>query len=401
MTRQKPFVAYTYTPEDKPAKRRRVVRFWILLLLIVVFLVFAGSFVLWNLSAASNWKTLVVDKTVPHPDYREHQSLFWVLNHAKVVNKGGKRRWRPGKDYVGFYPEKFTASDASFSSNLEVVQTVGVNLLFLADTYGVYVDDYKFPENYRTHLDYSRKIFGGLDLQEVEIIEDFVLSGGSLVAEFNTFYQPTPESAQERMESLLGLKSSGWMGRHFTDLSNRGDVPSWALRHWKTHYGEEWNHTGPGYIIAHQNTQLLVLEEGKDVESDGLRIRTALPNDPMMKGVSSSSPYCFWFDIVSPASGTEVLANYGFRLTARGKEKMRELAIPETFPAVLRASRSPLLLYFAGDFSDNSIYHGPYFFYGWSKLRHLLCCVGKNQSQNRFFWDFYVPLLKNVFKRAL
>jgi len=401
MTRQKPFVAYTYTPEDKPAKRRKVIRFWILLLLALIFLLLICSFAMWQLSPGPSWRILVIDKTVPHPDYREHQSLFWVLNHTKVVNKDGKRKWRLGKDYVGFYPEKFTASDASFSSNLEDVQTVGVNLLFLADTYGVYVDDYRFPENHKTHLDYSRKIFGGLDLREVDIIEDFALSGGSVVAEFNTFYQPTPDDARERMENLLGIHCTGWMGRYFADLSNREDVPVWAYRHWKTHYGEEWDFTGSGYIIAHQNTQIVVLEEEKDVESNGLQIRTTLPNDPMMKGVSSSAPYCFWFDIVSPASGTEVLAQYQFRLTARGKEKMRELAIPETFPAVLRASQSPLLLYFAGDFSDNKIYYGPYFFYGWSKLRHLLCCIGKNQSQNRFFWDFYVPLLKNVFKRAL
>jgi len=401
MHNQKPFVAYTYTPEDKPAKRRRVVRFWILLLTTAVLLLFICSFAMWQLSPGPSWRTLVVDKTVPHPDYREHQSLFWVLNHAKVVNKGGKRKWRPGKDYVGFYPEKFTASDAPFSSDLEPVHLVGINFLFLADTYGVYADDYKYPEKYHTHLDYSKMIFGGLDLQEVDIIEDFILSGGSLVAEFNTFHQPTPEAARERMERLLGLHSTGWMGRYFADLSNRGDVPSWALRHWETQYGEEWNFTGPGYIITHQDTQLVVLEEGKDVESNGLRIRTTLPNDPLMKGVSSSAPFCFWFDIVSPDEGTEVLAQYQFRLTPDGKEKMKAFAIPETFPAVLRASQSPLLLYFAGDFSDNKIFHGPYFFYGWSKLRHVLCCIGKNQTQNRFFWDFYVPLLENVFKRAL
>lgn len=394
---KKPFVAYTYRPEDKSSKRRRAIRFWVLFAIALVLLIIIGSFILWHLSPGSSWKTLVVDKTVPHSDYREHQSLFWVLNHAKVVNKGGERKWRPGKDYVGFYPEKFIASDMSYSSNLESAQTIGVNLIFLADTYGVYADDYRFPEKYRTHLDYSKKIFGGLEPEELAAIEDFVQNGGSLIAEFNTFHHPTLQVVKERMEKLLGLRSTGWMGRYFADLANRGDVPAWALRHWKTHSGEEWNFSGPGYILTHSDTRLVVLEEEKDVDADGLLIRPMLAADPLMKGTSSNTPYRFWFDIEEPMEGTEVLAQYQFRLRARGREKMQKFGVPETFPAVLRASQTPLRLYFAGDFSDNNISYGPYFFYGWSKLRRLICRVGQNQTQNRFFWDFYVPLLENIF----
>jgi hypothetical protein len=107
--------------------------------------------------------------------------------------------------------------------------------------------------------------------------------------------------------------------------------------------------------------------------------------------------YAYWFDIVSPEPGTEVLAEYRFRLTPGGKQKLREFSIPETFPAVLRASQSPLRIYFAGDFSDNNINPGPYFFYGWPQIRRILCCGGGNKAQDRFFWSFYVPLLKNLF----
>ena len=400
MRNQKPFVAYTYTLEDPSVKRRKRIKFWTFFFLIVIFLLLICSFALWRIAPAPKWRMLVVDKTVPHPDYREHQALFWVLNHTKVANKGGKRKWRPGKDYVGFYPEKFIASDTSFSSNLEPDHTIGVNLLFLVDTYGVYVDDYKYPEDYQTHLDYSTKIFGGLEQKEVEIIEDFVQNGGSLVAEFNTFHPPTPEGARESLEQILGLHSTGWMGRYFADLSNREDVPSWAYRNWKTHHGEEWDFTGPGFIIAHPDTRLLVLEEGKDVDSRGLRIEKNSPDDPLMRAVSSSVPYPYWFDIVSPEDGTEVLAHYRFYLTQDGKQKMQNYSVPEVFPAVLRASRSPFCIYFAGDFSDSSINRGPYFFYGWSQIRSILCCIGKNRSQNRFFWSFYVPMLSNIFKRA-
>ena len=244
---KKPFVAYTYTVENPAVKKRRRIKFLGFCFLFVFCLLIILSFSLWKFAPAPIWRMLVVDKTVPHLDYREHQALFWVLNHTKVTNKGGKRRWRAGKDYVGFYPEKFIASDASFSSNLEPDHIIGVNLLFIVDTYGVYIDDYKYPEKHRTHLDYSTKIFGGLEQNEVEIIEDFVQNGGSLVAEFNTFNNPTKQDARESLEQLLGLRSTGWTGRYFTDLSNKNDVPSWALRNWKRHNGEEWDITGPGF----------------------------------------------------------------------------------------------------------------------------------------------------------
>jgi len=397
MRNQKPFVAYTYTVEDPSVKRRKRIKFWALCLLVALFLLIVSSFLVWRFSPAPGWRTLVVDKTVPHPDYREHQSLFWVLNHAKVTNKGGKRRWSPGKNYVGFYPEKFIASDAAFASNLEPDHIIGVNLLFLVDTYGVYVDDYKYPQQYRTHMDYSRKIFGGLEHNEVDIIANFVRDGGSLVTEFNTFHDPTPQDVRERVENLLGLRSTGWIGRYFDDLSNKQDVPSWALRNWQTHNGEEWDFAGPGFIIAHEDSRILVLRKGKELDSRGLRIEVKSPGDPVMKAVSSQVPYPYWFDVVTPEKGTEVLAEYRFHLKPDGKQKMKEFSIPETFPAVLRASRSPIRLYFAGDFSDSNVSRGPYFFFGWPQIRRFLSLVGKNKSQNRFFWGFYLPLLKNLF----
>lgn len=390
-----------YASENKLIKRNRAIRFWVLFTLAAVLFFSAGSFALWLLAPKPDLRILVVDKTVPHTDYREHRSLFWALNHAKVLNKGGEREWRPGKDYVGFYPEKFVASDASFSSELEQDHLVGIDCLFLADTYGVYVDDYKYAEKGLTHLDSSRKIFGGLEPGEVDVIEAFVRDGGALVAEFNAFYPPTGKAVQERMENLLGLKSSGWTGRYFADLSNRMDVPSWAMRNWKTHYGQDWDFTGPGYIIAHQNTELLVLQEGKDVGSKGLVIEPVRPRAPLTQGVSRNTPYSYWFDIVSPESGTEVLARFRFHLTPQGEEKMRASAVPETFPAVLLGSGASRRVYLAGDFSDSSVSLGPYFFSGWPGVRRILCALGNGSPQSRFYWSFYYPLLSNLFGEEL
>jgi hypothetical protein len=400
MRTQKSFVAYTYTLEDRSVKRRKHIRIWALVILTIFFLLVASAFLVWQFSAAPEWRMLVVDKTAPHTDYREHRSLFWALNHVKATNKGGEHRWSPDKNYVGFYPEKFIASDAAFSANLEADHIIGVNLIFIADTYGVYVDDFKYPQQHHTHQDYSRKIFGGLEHPEVDIIEGFVKEGGSLVAEFNTFNDPTPNDVQERMESLLGVRSTGWVGRYFADLANRQDVPSWALRNWQAQQGEEWDFAGPGFIIAHEDSRILVLRTGIELGAAGLQIAVTLPADPLMKSVSSSVPYPYWFDIVAPAEGTEVLAEYRLDLKPEGQLSLKMFAIPESFPAVLRASESPLRLYLAGDFSDSNVSRGPYFFFGWPQIRRVLSLIGKNKSQNRFFWGFYLPLLENLFKNG-
>ncbi len=394
-------MAYTYTYEDRSVKRRRKLKFWSLLIPNIIFLLLFFSFAIWRIKPEPKCRIVVVDKTVPHPDYREHKALFWVLNHAKVINEGGKRPWKSSEDYVGFYPEKFVATDASYSSELNQSHLDGIACLFIVDTYGVYVDDYEFADNHRTHLDFSQKIYGGLEPAEVEVIESFIQAGGALVAEFNTFYQPTPESLGERMERLLGLRSTGWRGRYFADLANRQDVPSWAVRNWKALHNKEWDFSGPGFIIAQSDTMLLVLKEGEDVESRGLEIQKNFPDDPLMKGVSSHVPYQYWFDVTLPEDGTEILAQYRFFLKPSGREKLKEYSIPDTFPAVLRASRSPLRIYFAGDFSDSRIYQGPYFFYGWPSIRRFLSSFGQDRSYSRFFWSFYVPFLKNSFKSIM
>ncbi len=401
MDQRKSFVATTFVREDRSAKRRRKIKLWVGLPLFIISFCLAASFALWKMGPGAKGAVLVVDKTVPHSDYREHQALFWVLNHIKASKRDGSKLWKPDKDYVGFYPKKFTSSDASFSSDIQQAHLEGIDCLFLADTYGVYIDDFLYPERNRTHLDYSQKIYGGLTADEVDAVERFVGAGGSLVAEFNTFYQPTTGSQGERMEGLLGLQSTGWKGRYFTDLSNMQDVPSWVIRDWEELQNKAWEFRGPGFILAHSDTKLLVLVEGVDVEPAGLKIEREIPDDALMKGVSSLVPYPYWFDIVMPEDGTDVLASYSFQLRPGGREKMKAFSLPETFPAVLRASRSPLRMYFAGDFSDSQIYRGPYFFCGWSSIRRFLCSFRKDQSYDRFFWSFYVPLLKNLFKGAV
>ena len=393
----------------------------------------------------------IVDKTVPHPNYREHDALIWVLNHGKTSPVDHSGPWLKN-DYIGYHPtritslekhlEKFLIEDevkleSSLPQNpdhkskainpmnffMEKIDKSGnfagdfyvkiqneetiigesltrqrlepADILYITDTYGVYIHDY-VKEDFSTHLDYSKVIFGGFDLFEVKVMEQFASIGGNIIAEFNSFASPTHGEARRRMEKLFGVKWTEWTGRFFNELSDFNEVPAWAKRNWKKHYNEEWNFKGPGWLITHEDTRLFVLVDGQDVLPKGLLIKDVKTDDSLMQDVFNDVPFRFWFDFIIPEPGSEVLAKYHFHLSSSGKELFSKFGLPEQFPAVTRASKSPLRIYFSGDFSDNDLERGPYYMAWITKIKNMFRFQERYIDQSAFFWEFYVPMMKNI-----
>lgn len=364
---------------------------------------------LWWLAPENPLVIRVVDKTVPHPNYREHAGLHWVLSHAKTtpmdpINMlAGQRPWLPSEDYVGFHPEELDERGHPMQRLLLDHHLDGVELLYLADVYGVYVDDFP-PDHilgravgaFDTHLDYSKKIFGGIEVEEVERVEKFVAEGGHLISEFNTFASPSHGEARRRMEALLRVTWTGWAGRWFEDLGSEDDVPEWARRHWREHYDEEWTWEGPGWLVAHEDTRLFVLAEDQHVDASALCIIEPDRRDPLMRGTVGRVPFYYWFDVVEPHKYTEVLATYEFKVNDEGAEIMRGFGVPERFPAVVKSSDKPLRVYFAGDFSDLEYDPGFYGLAGVGLVQTFGMWSEYTQDQRAFFWRFYLPMVRNA-----
>lgn len=369
-----------------------------LLIIIPLILLATAPLTLWAVQDDSEWRPTVVDKTVPHPNYREHAGLYWMLNHTRVPTPDGSELWRDAENYVGWYPEEEGPDGRALHTPLTRDHLVASNMLYIADSYGVYRDDFRYGSDEETHLDYSAKIWGGFDLTEVQIIEDFVGAGGALIAEFNTFASPTEGSARARLETLLGVRWTEWSGRFFIDLSDQEEVPTWAYRHWLRHHGRIWDFEGPGFIFAHEDTRIFVLQTGPDVTDRGLRIVDIKEDDPLMDGVRSGAPFHYWFDVNEVQAGAEALATYRIDATSRGAATMAAWGVPLEFPAMVRASDSPMILYFCGDFSDNELDRGPSFVLGWPEFRGLGRFAERRRDQNAFFWWVYVPTLENVFR---
>lgn len=369
----------------------------IFLMTLFVFSCASGP-VRWYLKAESPWRVAVVDKTVPRTDYREHAALFWLLRHEKISSPQGARDWALDRHYVGFTPTPDTPGQRGESRDLTERDLRTADLLFLADTYGVYDGDFLDPQEVAA-LDYSAPIYAGLSDEEAAAVAQFVeRDGGHLIAEFNTFASPTTQTARKTMERLLGLQWTGWTGRYFEELSEETEVPAWARREYAEQYDEEWAFGGPGFLLIHEDTTLFVLREASDVTRNGLTIRVNA-GGTLMDGLLDGVGFGYWFDIVTANADSDVPALFHLDLLDSGRALVERFGVPTEFPAVVVGSRDPLRMYLAGDFSDATGSLGPHWLEGLPWLNKTLMSASFPGSgrQGAFFWGFYIPLLRNMF----
>lgn len=336
----------------------------------------------------------ILDKSVPDRSFREHAALIWSLNHLKILHPQG-RAWDKERDYRGYTPYEPATRKPGEGLPLRAEDLHGRHLLFLADTYGVYSQD-EAEARHEKAPDYSRRIFGGLDAGEVTLIEQFLASGQALIAEFNTFASPTQKPERIRLQQLLGLRWTEWSGRFFSELSHPIEIPAWARRNWKKQTGQEWAFQGPGLLFVHENGRVAVLQEKQEIHPEGLRIfRTS--SHPFMKGFGDGIPFHYWFDIVQPAVGSQVLAEYRLDLTDRGAQILNREGIPHHFPALILREQPSLRLYLAGDASDNALDLGNFRWSGRQTWFWYWPWDNPTPEQVDFFWRGYLPLMRHVF----
>ncbi len=340
---------------------------------------------------------VVLDKTVPFPTYVEHRSLFWLLDHLKIVRPGGGR-YDPSRDYLGAFPGPRPGDRPSRTVDLTEEAARAADLLYLADTYGVYEDDLESGPAMRAALERSPKVYGGLSLAEAEAAVRAVARGTTLVAEFNTLGSPTAPPARTALETALGVHWTRWMGRYFSRLEDRDEVPEWLRRDWEREWSARWEFTGPGYVLLRDDTHCEVLLPGRHVEEVGLTIERERPVDRLLAEAGDGTSYPYWFDLVEARPGTEVLASFSWHLTDAGRGRLERRGLPARFPAVTR-KRSPsggAAYYFAGDFADNPLERPPVPLAGYLRARRALERIKIAPSEGAFYWRFYAPMMTRL-----
>ncbi|MCO4760147.1 MAG: glycosyltransferase family 2 protein [Myxococcales bacterium] len=333
----------------------------------------------WLVKPRDNTQVVVVDKTVPLASFREHHRLMWMLSQHKVPAPGNRLLWNRERDYIGYDPRSGDHTD------LSDLHLKGKDLLYIADTYGVYKDDYEAARLNLEHLERSKRIYGGLTMPEVQAIERFAKAGGRVAAEFNSFASPTSGAVRRRMEKVLRLKWTGWVARKANELSDYREIADWIRKRWEKEFGKVWDLEGPGVIFVHEDGRVLVLRVGPELSG---------PDVVVVRG-ERKIPYHYWFDIVVPSDPKTVRATYQVPLTPAGGELMRAFGIPSQFPAVLHDDNFERA-YFAGDFSDFGGIFDPPWLAGITTIRMWLSRVGLVTPEAQLTWEVYAPIVEQM-----
>lgn len=362
-------------------------RFYIISILIIVLLCL--PIILWFLQPDKKLQIAIIDKTVPNETFREHLGITWFLNNQKYTDPKNNA-YQASSDYFGFKPNE---KQKTYSIHALPTNYDHYNVLYLADTYGVYQEDLPWIKKTREGAR-SEKIYGGLQQKEwAAMVNRFNQKKPSLfIAEYNTFASPTNETVRKNVTDYLGLRWSGWTGRYFDELDPKKnqEIPQWIV----DQFHDSWHYHGGGFLLVNDfDHKVIVLEDHKQIKNGGIRLIFTKEGKKQF-GLTDSPNYRYWFDIVTPKEDTTVLANYQWDLTDAGKHVLQKNQIPTHFAAVLAnehgASSS---YYFAGDYND--VGKVPYFYQ--SKGLQSIYKIAQKFSDQAFYWSTYYPMMASIF----
>ncbi|MEY3012081.1 MAG: hypothetical protein RIT45_816 [Pseudomonadota bacterium] len=338
----------------------------------------------WLLKPSNDLRVQIVDKTVPLTNYREHARLMWLLSQAKVQPPSGRLLWNKTRDYIGYDPK------SGLQNEIRDADLENRDLLYIADTYGVYKLDFADGRNPVEHLELNQKLYGGLSSNEVAVIERFVRAGGRLVCEFNSFASPTAGDVRRRMEKMLHLRWTGWIGRWQHDLSDYREIAEWFRRRWEAQFQRKWDLEGPGLMFVHDSGRVLVLREG-------LEIARGAPMYLRFDG--QDLPYRYWFDVVIAEKEEDVQGAYHLNVLPPGAKLLQHFGIPAVFPAVMHDEQFRYA-YFSGDFADQATQFDPPWLGGITAVRKWLARSGFIHDEMRLTWQVYAPTIEKLLKVA-
>lgn len=371
-------------------KKKKVYKVWLKLLIVVliIFVAILLPYQIWDIKSPSYINILIIDKTVPNDSYREHKSLMWILNNQKIFNKSTSKPFKYNEDYYGFIPRDKDTFDVR---QLPVEINEDIDLIYLADTYGVYREDL-MGQNVRGNR--SEIIYGGMWDKETDKIIS-VLKNNTIIGEFNILASPTEESVRTKMENVFGFEWTGWIGRYFTNLSlDNPEVPYWLINDYENQYNREWNFDGPGFAFVKSDDTVVILNEemqfGKKLNQ--IKISEELKTEFKVK---NNVKYYYWFEITKEYFDTEVLARYHLDLTEEGEKILLKYGINNDFPAIMRNKKDYTSYYFAGDFVDNEQIPSRWDAKGICFLNKI-STIDIKGNQNYFFYNVYYPMIEKI-----
>jgi hypothetical protein len=365
-------------------------------IILVILSIIPGYFLLkWAFQPKKELKILILDKTVPTYDRVNHRSFNWILTHEKYV-KGNKKRYDYKKDYYGFFPLKPERKKEYKIKRIRLSQVIALadsfDMTYFTDTYGVFFNDW-YKGISRTRK--SRKIYGGLNNNDYLFLKEMNDRNKLIISEFNTLIYPTDPLERTKVEDLLGIRWTEWVGKYFSSLDSvkNPDLPVWVLDRYRKQYHKPWTFKKGGIILVNQNDNLIVLEDERDLDFDVPFIYST-PMGMEKYGLPYKVPFPYWFEIME-ARDNKIVANFKNHVNQHGDSILVANAIPNEFPAVMASGNAHPHYYLAGNFASNPVQMRTSYFDRYDDFSKAIGFVFLSKERY-FYWHFYEPLMKNI-----
>jgi len=362
----------------------------------LMILVPASMFILWLIWPGQTLEVLILDKSVPDEGRREHTSLSWMLTQEKI-RRGDDELYCRSRDYYGFFPlpdQGFMVRDLTTFDSLQLDSLADtLDMMYIADTYGVYAWDFYQDKNRE-----NRRLYGGLRTEDLDLLERMKSRGKTIVAEFNCLGPPTWRLERERFEKLFGVDYLGWTGRYFVSLDTTDNdvLPSWVTRLYREQHAGAWPFHDDGIVLVDLAENIVILESGTHLKHPVPFIKT-FPVHQSTYGLPAEIEYPFWLEIVSAKEPNQVISYFELPVNARGDSLLQKYRVPRMFPAVIRSTSEDYGFYYlAGDFADNPIPPAMAYFKGIHWLNAFFSDPDDLQDRRDFFWLFYRPLVQSI-----
>jgi hypothetical protein len=355
----------------------------------------------WLLKPAKPFNIYILDKTVGGLEYRKHASLYWILINDKIVKPDGNA-YSPESDYYGF----FRLSDSTYTTRgvdkltRREADSLALTLdaVYIADTYGVYYNDFYSPPKARNTL-----LYGGLYERDLDLMEGMKAQGKLVIAEFNCLGESTPRNAKKRFEEEFGVVSTGWSGRFFDSLDStrQAGLPAWIFKLHRKKTGKNWPYTSSGIVLVHNRGDILVLESGDGLQRGVPVVKTPEKFQEKFQ-VPESVEYTFWFDVVYSKTGVnQTVSVFELPVTEKGDSLLHAYKLNAVFPAVIGHLKEDYsFYYFAGDFSDNPVDLTYSRFRGIELFQTFFYNPRDVLDRRAFFWRYYRPLVGSILETA-
>ena len=368
-------------------------------------------FLLWAFTSTKRINVLILDKTVLTSKGQEHVSFSWILKHDNYVRSNGEP-YKSNIDYFGFFPNdsgNYKIKDFNnFNPVLLDSLSTAYDMVYYTDLYGIYEGEWheQYPEvapeysNYVDNsLEHTRKIYGGMTYNELELLHKMKVQKKLIITEFNVIASPTSNNIRKDFEKEFNMEWTGWVGRYYETLDTtvNKELPRWMKKNYRLQHNDIWPFHKSGIVFVRNDDKIEILENKTHLNIELPVIHTS--KEYMTKyGLPEEMKYPFWFDIIKTSGENKIVSEYKLSPNQNGSELLRAYGIPKVFPAVIEHDSTDYKFhYFAGDFSDSSIGLNSSKF-KWINIFSNFSYQLSAQERVSFFWDYYRPMMSEIMK---